>query len=150
MAEKKLSFRQRLTQSGKEVLDSRAQNLLNRVKMAEDKYIQRKKTELLNLYGQLDQLHDDLLPNSRMTLKPAENINPEDWVEKRHDLQIKIRQAKIVLFEAMKVDKEEFPEEDFKDLDDLLGLTDLDDPDLEGELPKKKTTKKAKKEESEE
>ncbi len=143
-----LSFRQRLTQSGKEALDSRAQSLLNRVKMEEDKYIQAKKTELLNLYGQLDQLHDELLPSSRMSLKAGDNVNPEEWVRKRHKLQIEIRTAKIVLAEALKVDKEEFPEEDFRDLDDLLGLNDVSDLDVEEVvLPKKKTAKKPKTEE---
>lgn len=143
------SFRQRLTKSGKEVLDSRAQNLLNRIKMAEDAYLQKLKTNLLNLKGELDKLND-VGPTSRMSLNPGEGIDPETWVKQRHELQLKIREAKIKLFEAMKVDKEEFPEEDFEDMDELLGLNDLNDFDALDEVAtnKKKATKaKAKKEE---
>ena len=137
-----MSFRKRLTKSGKEVLDSRAQNLLNRMKMEEDAYLQGLKTNLLNLKAQLDKLNDVSL-TSRMSLNPGEGIDPKEWVRERHELQLKIRDAKIRLHEALKVDKEEFPEEDFEDMDELLGLTDIADFDDEF-ISKKKSTKEEK------
>lgn len=57
--------------------------------------------------------HNDIAIRSTDSLVPGgDNFNSKDWVQKRHELERKLRVAKIEYALALKVDEEEFPKSD--------------------------------------
>lgn len=120
------SFKEGLRQSGKSALDARAQNLYEMVLIEENTYIQEKKKQFLVLQGELNK-HKDLAVTSRDSLTPGRvDFDAKVWVAKRHDLEQRLRIAKIEYALALKVDSEEFPKEDEISEEDLSTILNED------------------------
>lgn len=105
------SFKDVLKKSGQSVLDSRAQNLYEMTKIEEESYIQECKKKVLRLKSELDR-HKDLSIRSTTSLEVGNGFDPKTWVAKRHQIERELRVANIEYALALKVDSEEFPEED--------------------------------------
>ena len=105
------SFKNVLKKSGQSVLDSRAQNLYDMTKIEEESYIQECKKKVLRLKSELDR-HKDLSIRSTTSLEVGNGFDPKIWVAKRHQIERELRVANIEYALALKVDSEEFPEED--------------------------------------
>ena len=105
------SFKDVLKKSGQSVLDSRAQNLYDMTKIEEESYIQECKKKVLRLKSELDR-HKDLSIRSTTSLEVGNGFDPKTWVAKRHQIERELRVANIEYALALKVDSEEFPEED--------------------------------------
>ena len=105
------SFKNVLKKSGQSVLDSRAQNLYDMTKIEEESYIQECKKKVLRLKSELDR-HKDLSIRSTTSLEVGNGFDPKTWVAKRHQIERELRVANIEYALALKVDSEEFPEED--------------------------------------
>lgn len=110
------SFKEKLSKSGKSVLDARAQNLYDLTKIEEERFVQDCKLKVLRIQGEINK-YNDLAVKSRDSLNPGEGLNPAEWVRTRHELARKLRVAKIELALALQVDAEEFPADDSEKID---------------------------------
>lgn len=110
------SFKEKLSKSGKSVLDARAQNLYDLAKIEEERFVQDCKLKVLRIQGEINK-HNDLAVKSRDSLNPGEGLNPTEWVRTRHELARELRVAKIELALALQVDAEEFPVDDSEKID---------------------------------
>ena len=104
------SFKEKLSKSGKSVLDARAQNLYDLAKIEEERFVQDCKLKVFRIQGEINK-HNDLAVKSR------DSLNPAEWVRTRHELARKLRVAKIELALALQVDAEEFPADDSEKID---------------------------------
>lgn len=120
-------FKDVLKKRGQSVLDARAQNLYEMTKIEEERYLQERKMAVLQLQGELNR-HRDLSITSTTSLEVGKNFNPKDWVAKRHQLECDLRVARIEYALALKVDKEEFPddEEELGAIDEGVDLDNLE------------------------
>ena len=119
------SFKECLRKSGQSVLDARAQNLYEMTKIEEDRFIQECKMRVLRLQNELN-THRDLSVKSTTSLEVGSGFMPKEWVAKRHDLERKLRVAKIEYALALKVDSEEFPADDAEEVIDAKALLEED------------------------
>lgn len=59
-------------------------------------------------------------------MEVGSGFSPKEWVTKRHDLERKLRVAKIEYALALKVDSEEFPADDAEEVIDAKALLEED------------------------
>lgn len=112
------SFKERLRKSGQKVLDERAQILYQSVSIEEQSYMNALQAEVLRIKAQIAQ-HNDVAVKSRDSLVPGgdSSFNGRSWIEKRHALQMDLRDALIRLKVATAVDSELFPKEENEQVD---------------------------------
>lgn len=116
------SFKQRLRKSGQKVLDERAQILYQSVSIEEQSFMNALQAEVLRIKAQIAQ-HNDVAVKSRDSLVPGgdSSFNGRAWIEKRHSLQMELRDALIRLKVATQVDTELFP----KDEQETININDI-------------------------
>ena len=102
-----------LKKSGSNVLDTRAQNIYNQLKIEEERHILDCRSKVSRLEAELAQ-HRDLSITDTTSLEVAKNIDASKWIEKRHKLALELEMAKLELECAIKVDREEFPKDAIK------------------------------------
>jgi len=89
------SFKERLSASGKNVLDARAQNIAEMTKIEANNLVASYKTRVLRLQNQIEN-HADLAIESTHSLRPgSKDFDPKTWVDTQIQFQKDLRIAKI-------------------------------------------------------
>ena len=103
------SFKERLSASGKNVLDTRAQNIAEMTKIEASNLVSSYKTRVLRLQNQIEN-HADLAIESTHSLRPGtKDFDPSAWVDTQIQYQKELRIAKIEYNLVQKWYDEMFP-----------------------------------------
>ena len=106
------SFKERLSASGKNVLDARAQNIAEMTKIEASNLVASYKTKVLRLQNQIEN-HADLAVESTHSLRPgSKDFDPKVWVDTQIQYQKDLRIAKIEYNLVKKWYDEMFPVSD--------------------------------------
>lgn len=104
-------FNEILTNTGDKLIQKRAENVTNETKevfedekRAVKKAIREIKNEIISM--------EDLSVRSTQTLIVGENLNTKDWVKKRIDYELRLRDLNVELETINKLIEEYFSEEE--------------------------------------
>lgn len=104
------TFKERLSASGKVVLDARATNMASLTKLEVDNIVSNSKRQLLRIEAEIAQ-HRDISVESRDSLQPGgKDFNSNEYANKLYELKKKLRIARIEYSIAVEMQQEEFPE----------------------------------------
>lgn len=116
------SFKERLGATGKNVLDTRAQNIAEMTKIEASNLVASYKTKVLRLQNQIEN-HADLAVESTHSLRPgSKDFDPKAWVDTQIEYQKQLRIAKIEYNLIQKWYDEMFPA-----AEDQLANTDVEE-----------------------
>lgn|SRR5574344_352120 len=106
------TFKEKLSKCGKAVLNDRAQNIYDLTKIEEERFINDRKMDVIQIKAEITKMNDLAIKTTDSLVPGSNNFNPHDWVLKRHQLESQLREAIIDYKTALMLDKNEFPDDE--------------------------------------